>query len=421
MSVALQALTVISSSGIADHRKHVVYLRAHKHVENCFLVAPHRKRLLLGFAFFGALSATLFFALPSNSPLWPLSALLAIFANVGFGVSVVAMNSYLPTLAQHSEEVVRKLEALQTASTTRTSSESHDVNISTHSDAVQEPLLSRHEDEPELEGVEGSKLRAEYNSSLSRATSRISALGIAIGYGAGIILLALSLIPVTKLGGSTFSLRLAIGSSGVWWAVFSIPSALWLPSASSAKEVPSPEWDDDLATSQDTGEQWSIAREIVNAWTRLGGMLRPSEIKKLRNTFKYLAAWFLLSDGFTTITSTAVLFGKTVLHMPPSSLIIIGVVVPSAGIAGSIVWPMIQRRLGWSNLKVLVVLVMMISAIPAYGCTGFLPFFQKGNVKFGGLTSPEELYVLAVYFVSHIAFPLSTSATRMLRGTEMTD
>ena len=43
---------------------------------------------------------------------------------------------------------------------------------------------------------------------------------------------------------------------------------------------------------------------------------------------------------------------------------------------------------------------MMISVIPAYGCTGFLPFFKNGNVKFGGLTSPEELYVLAIYFVS---------------------
>lgn len=362
--------------------------------------APHRKRLLLGFAFFGAVSATLFFALPSSSPLWPLSALLAIFANVGFGVSVVAMNAYLPTLAQQSEEVVKKLEALQNASTPGISSETPDTNVQTHSDAAQEPLLPRDETIPELEHPEGSKLRAEYNSTLSTATSRISAMGIAIGYGAGIILLILSLIPVTKLGGSTFSLRLAIGSSGIWWAAFSIPSAIWLPSTSSAKESSSVEWDDDPTITQNAEEQWSIPREIINAWKRLGGMLRPSEIKKLKNTFKYLAAWFLLSDGFTTITSTAVLFGKTVLHMPPSSLIIIGVVVPSAGIAGSIVWPLIQRRLGWSNLKVLVILVMMISAIPAYGCTGFLPFFQKGDVKFGGLTTPEELYVLAVYFVS---------------------
>ena len=28
-------------------------------------------------------------------------------ANVGFGASIVAMNAYLPTLARHSEEVVK--------------------------------------------------------------------------------------------------------------------------------------------------------------------------------------------------------------------------------------------------------------------------------------------------------------------------
>lgn len=291
---------------------------------------------------------------------------------------------------------MKKLEELR--STSPRLSDTHPDPTAIHTDSAQQPLLSGHD--RETEGAESLKHHAEYNSTLSTATSRISALGIAIGYGAGIILLILSLIPVTKLGGSTFSLRLAIGSSGIWWALFSIPSALWLPSTSSMKDVDSSEWGDDPAVPQMSDEQWSMTREIINAWKRLGGMLRPSEIKKLRNTFKYLAAWFLLSDGFTTITSTAVLFGKTVLHMPPSSLIIIGVVVPSAGIAGSMIWPMIQRRLGWSNLRILVVLVMMISVIPAYGCTGFLPFFKNGNVKFGGLTSPEELYVLAIYFVS---------------------
>lgn len=51
---------------------------------------------------------------------------------------------------------------------------------------------------------------AVYNEALSRATSRISSKGIAIGYAAGIGLLLLLLIPVTLLKGSTFSLRLAI-------------------------------------------------------------------------------------------------------------------------------------------------------------------------------------------------------------------
>lgn len=148
---------------------------------------------------------------------------------------------------------------------------------------------------------------------------------------------------------------------------------------------------------------WSMSREIVRAWKRLGQMLRWREIKRLRNTFIYLAAWFLLSDGFTTITSTALLFAKTTLHMPASSLILIGALSPTAGILGSLAWPALQRRMGWSNLRVLVILVAMASAIPAYGCLGFLPLFQRGSVKFGGLTTPGEMYALAVYFVSQDA------------------
>jgi len=125
-------------------------------------------------------------------------------------------------------------------------------------------------------------------------------------------------------------------------------------------------------------------------------MLRWTEIKKLRNTFKYLAAWFLLSDGFTTITSTAVLFSKTVLFMPASSLILIGIIVPIFGITGSLAWPYLQHRLGLGNLRMVMILVILASLVPAYGCLGFLPAFQR--IGFGGLNSPTEVYGLAVYF-----------------------
>lgn len=86
--------------------------------------------------------------------------------------------------------------------------------------------------------------------------------------------------------------------------------------------------------------------------------------------------------------------------MPPTSLILIGTITPVAGIAGSLVWPALQRRCGWSNLRVLVTLVVLASLLPAYGCLGFLRPFREGNVKFGGLTTPGEMYALAVYFGS---------------------
>ena len=92
--------------------------------------------------------------------------------------------------------------------------------------------------------------------------SRISSLGVALGYGVGIVLLIVSLVPFTLLHGSTFALRVAISLSGIWWAVFSIPAALWLPGSESAAQ------DEDIAWSDhDTPEvAWSTSREIVAAW-----------------------------------------------------------------------------------------------------------------------------------------------------------
>jgi UMF1 family MFS transporter len=257
---------------------------------------------LLAFALLGATAATIFLVLPSSSPVWWLTAPLAVCANVGFGASVVAMNAYLPTLAKESPEVVEILDEIQNKHHSESTSatlgdqdepEEHQEEPTSvlSSDSQHEPLLQQTSSE------EFAALKARYDGALSRATSRISSLGIALGYGAGILLLLVALVPVTKLHGSTFSLRLAIGLSGIWWAIFSIPAALWLPGSSSSGSHGNAAWLDEAEV--DTTE-WSFTREIIGAWKRLGSMLRWTEIKKLRNTFKYLAAWFLLSDGMPT-------------------------------------------------------------------------------------------------------------------------
>lgn len=241
--------------------------------------APHRKLLLVSFGLVGALSATTFLVLQSSSPVWFLVALLTCVANVGFGASVVAMNSYLPSLAKDSPEVIEIMHELQETP------DDVDESLDHPSEDPEAPLMSR------TTNQERTALRARYDTALSRAMSRTSSLGIATGYGAGILMLIVALIPVTKLHGSTFSLRLAIGLSGIFWGIFTVPAALWLPSGSVVSSDANAPW-------QETGDgKWSTRREIVAAWRRLGGMLHPREIKRLRNTFKYLAAWFLLSDG----------------------------------------------------------------------------------------------------------------------------
>ena len=222
---------------------------------------------------------------------------------------MVAMNAYLPGLAREAPEVVKILE--ESADEQRVEGEvgeERDRNAD-DVDHPSSPLISRPHSSHPAQSV-SADVRARYDAALSRTTSRISSLGIALGYGAGIFLLLVALVPVTMMHGSTFALRVAIGLSGVWWGLFSVPAWLWLPSSSvsgAAGGVGEEEgvWDDVGEREGEGGERlkvhWDVKREIGAAWVRLGDMLRWREMKKLRNTFKYLAAWFLLSDGLSPL------------------------------------------------------------------------------------------------------------------------
>jgi UMF1 family MFS transporter len=239
--------------GIAD-RGAPPFLLTHHHID-IFDTASYRKPLLFGFAALGSISSLGFLLLPSSSPVWPLSGLLSILANIGFSASIVVLNSYLPRLAVSS------------------------LPSSDHGDTEK----------------------------LSRATARISSLGIALGYAAGILLLLAVLFPVQLAGGSTKALRFAIAGSGAWWALFSVPALLFLPSASASQgRLVTEEHEGLLADEHPEAPapvlavEWTVRQEVVNAWKRLGSMLRWHNIQRLRNTFRYLAAWFLLSDGMTS-------------------------------------------------------------------------------------------------------------------------
>ena len=195
------------------------------------------------------------------------------------------MNAYLPTLAQESPDVAIVRLELENYDTLHAAIDREDNGIVTENPEA--PLLSGY---PQSISDHRKDLESHYQIVLARETSRISSLGIALGYGSGILLLALTLLPVNHLHGSTFALRLAIGLSGIWWFIFSIPAAILLPSPLASVDGP-------------FQKEWSFTREILGAWIGLVNNLRWREVKKLRNTFKFLAAWFLLSDGEYPILS----------------------------------------------------------------------------------------------------------------------
>jgi MFS transporter, UMF1 family len=219
-------------------------------------------------------------------------------------------------------------------------------------------------------------------------STRISTQGIAIGYSSG-VLLQLATIPLVILTGSTTkSLQLAVLVSGVWWLIFTIPAALWM------RPRPGPP----LPASKYSSHIRRIFGYIVYGWKLIFATLQQA--KRLKDVMFFLAAWFLLSDGYTTITSTAILFAKTTLGIGPSGLALIGILATTAGIIGAIVWPrVLTPRLKFlhnSPHRTILLILSLSLIIPLYGLLGFLPIFQ--HLGWGGLVHKNEIYGLAFVF-----------------------
>ncbi|ORY84077.1 autophagy-related protein 22-like protein [Leucosporidium creatinivorum] len=340
-SVFVQALTVISMGGLADD--------------------PHtRHRLLTTFATIGSLLTISFILLPSDSVLWPLCIPIALVANVTFGASIVCLNAHLPDLGRTTPEVLLLHDALHTARShlkaTRASTGGRDGTGGDSLLSASQALVRATDD---------------YNHAKGLATSRISSRAVAMGYAAGISGLVLLLVPIKLMGPSTWSLRCAIAGSGVCWGLGTIPASIWLR--------PPPHAD----VFAQSSHKPSFGASLAEGWRGLVRMLR--EWRRLPSTFTFLAAWFLLSDAFSTLTSTAILFAKTTLSLPTSSLILIAALTPSAGIGGAILFPKLQHStLPWSSLQMLLLLVVMASLVPLWGLAA--------------LREPWQIYLLAVVF-----------------------
>ncbi|WRT69167.1 uncharacterized protein IL334_006151 [Kwoniella shivajii] len=380
IAVALQAICIISIGPLAD--------------------SPYwRKRLLLLFAYAGSISAILFLLFPStpNVGLPLIAAFLFIIGNTAYATSIVCSNAFLPALAREDEDVIN---ALAESHNTQPDSEEAETDAVRRANSVEEGsnLLPQRivpavraissidlaESDPipksPISRPHGSK--SHYESLLSLTVSRLSSTGTALGFLSGVSVLALLLIPVLLLDGSTFSLRLAIGLSGIWWGIFTIPSWLGLPSGN--KE-----------------DRRQPVGGLKDAWKRIGNMVKLNEMEKLPNLYTFLVAWMFLSDGFHTTTYSAILFASSVLSMSASKIILIGILVQLSAVISSISIPKLQIRFSIkaeqnggkpiTNFKVLLYAVLAGALIPIYTCIGLI-------LPFGGLRTEGEMYVLAIWF-----------------------
>ena len=295
----------------------------------------YRKKGLVAASTVGGIATCMYVIVPADASLYWLGGVLMIAANVSLGVSVVFYNSYLPLMVDESKEV---------------------------KDASG--------------GVEkGTKSEQDVIDAQEAVSSEISSKGQMAGYVGGtgcLVLSVIVLLVLTAIGMDWYwALGVTSALSGVWWLVFAYFAFQRLP------DRPGPPFPAGMS-------------KYTEGWRRTHRLLTHLW-RSERNTFYFLILFFIFSDGYSTISTVAVMFAYHELCMDPLLLALIAIIVPFTAIGGGYAWFRFQRKYGWTSKSVLVLNLLLLSLIPLWGCVGFF------NDEFG-LHTQGEMYVLAVWF-----------------------
>jgi UMF1 family MFS transporter len=125
---------------------------------------------------------------------------------------------------------------------------------------------------------------------------RVSAVGYALGYLSGGLLLIVNAIWIQHpawfgIPDAATATRLSFLSAALWWGVFSIPLFLRVPEPPSAER-----------------SRESAGQVVKAAFLRLGGILR--DLREYRGAFLLLLAFLLYNDGIQTIIRMGAVYGS---------------------------------------------------------------------------------------------------------------
>ncbi|KAK3383340.1 autophagy-related protein 22-like protein [Lasiosphaeria ovina] len=367
ISVLLQALLVVSISCAADH-------------------GNYRKKLLLAFAWIGSFSVMLYIFVSER--IYLLGALLAIISNTSFGASFVLLNSFLPLLVRNHSSVRNSANA-PTPDLAAAGNESQPLEDSTLLDADTESgmadstaaLLPGATTRRRRHRISRVRSHEDLTSIELNLSTQISAKGIGIGYIAGLFVQCVAVFILIQMKNSTWSQRVVLFTIGAWWAIFTVPAAMWL------RPRPGPPLP---SSSSHTGIRAWISYTIF-AWKSLFRTIQLA--RRLVDIVLFLGGWFLLSDAIATTSSTAILFAKTQLHMEAWALGLINVIATMMGIVGAFSWSFISRKFKLKAHQTILACIALFEIIPLYGLMGYLPFVRNWGVM--GLQQPWEMYPLA--------------------------
>jgi len=201
-----------------------------------------------------------------------------------------------------------------------------------------------------------------YNAYLNDITTEdrrdeVSSRGYALGYLGGGLLLAANLALVAfagSLGVSTgLAVRLSLLSAGLWWAGFAgVTFALLKPRAPSQRPA-------------------AARSPLVLAIAELRTTIR--ELRRLRQTLRYLVGYMAFNDGIQTVIAIASVFMAQELFVargrPASESFLMGLILLVQFVAffGSLVFERIAAAIGTKRAILLSLVIWTAIVVYAYG------------------------------------------------------
>ncbi len=214
----------------------------------------------------------------------------------------------------------------------------------------------------------------------SEDIDQVSTKGYALGYLGGGLLLVINLAWILKpewfgLPNAEIASRLSFLSVAIWWAVFSIPLF---------RRVDEPPF---------VRRRGESSNPLRAGFQRLGRTFR--EIRRYRELFKFLIAFWFYNDGIGTIIIMAVIFGKEI-GLASTDLIGAILAVQFVGVPFAFAFGWLARRLGAKRSILLALGVYTLIAIGGYFIQTSLHFwilaFLVATVQGGSQALSRSLY-----------------------------
>ena len=307
-----------------------------------------RKNMLIAFHCLACL--ILYFVFILKEPkYYELNAIILIGSNLFFGIASIFFNSYLPLfIEEHFQSDI------EMSSEVRQTNSSNDENTNASNRIQHELLLKKR-----------------------RFSNKLSANGLISGFVSILIIIGINTIIVFTSSESEFlSTRANILFDTFWLFIFGIISFLLLKQ-----------------------------RDGLELDSKIGclGLKRFCDIFKNRKSmsqlFIFLAAYFIYSDGYGTISSAAIQFAIVELKMKLTEVMLGMTCLPICAILGCKAFEYINNKNMLLEKNIIIICNLIVGLIPIYGF-----IFLRHKIEFyimsaivGFFSGPVYAYTRSIY------------------------